>query len=86
MDETGVHKAAHEQVLHQGLHILGGIWGGRVVGRQLDQRGQEVLTFLHVFLHFLLVTKELTTLVSYRLASCHSELVTGNVTPPGTPR
>lgn len=43
----------HEQVLHQRLHILGGFRGGGVVGRQLDERGQEVLAFLHVFLHFL---------------------------------
>lgn len=44
---------AHQQVLHQGLHILGGIWGGRVVRRQLDQRREEVLAFLHVLLHLL---------------------------------
>lgn len=51
---THTHSVTHQQVLHQGLHILGGIRGGRVVRRQFDQRGQEVLAFLHVFLHFLL--------------------------------
>lgn len=49
---------AHQQVLHQGLHILGGIWGGRVVRRQLDERSEEVLAFLHVLLHLLSGTEE----------------------------
>lgn len=44
---------SYEQVLDQGLHILGRIWRRGVVGRQLDERGQKVLAFLHVFLHFL---------------------------------
>lgn len=44
---------SYEQVLDQSLHILGRLWSRGVVGRQLDERGQKVLAFLHVFLHFL---------------------------------
>ena len=43
----------HQKILDQALDILGCLGGRRIVGRQLDQRGQEVLTLLHVVLHFL---------------------------------
>lgn len=46
-------RAAHQQVLNQSLDVLGGLGGRRVVRRQLDECGQEILTLLDILLHFL---------------------------------
>lgn len=45
--------AAHQQVLNQSLDVLGSLRGRRIVRRQLDKCRQEILTLLHIFLHFL---------------------------------
>ena len=46
-------RKLYQQILHQALHVLGGVGRRGVLGRQLNQRGQEVLALLHVFHHFL---------------------------------
>lgn len=44
---------AHQQVLNQSLDVLGSLRGRRIVRCQLDECGQEILTLLHILLHFL---------------------------------
>lgn len=44
---------AHQQVLNQRLDVLGSLRGRRIVRRQLDKCGQEILTLLDILLHFL---------------------------------
>lgn len=44
---------AHQQILNQSFDVLGSLRGRRIVRRQLDKCGQEILTLLDVFLHFL---------------------------------
>lgn len=43
----------YQQVLHQRLHVLGRLRRRGIMGRQFDQRRQEVLAFFHVLLHLL---------------------------------
>lgn len=47
------HAETNQQVLNQGLDVLGSLrrWG--IVRCQFDKCGQEILTLLHILLHFL---------------------------------
>lgn len=54
---------AHQQVLNQSFDVLGSLRGRRIVRRELDKRGQEILTLLDILLHFLWMnSKQLLTL------------------------
>lgn len=48
-----LHFETYQQVLNQSLDVLRSLRGWRIVRCQLNKCGQEILTLLHILLHFL---------------------------------